>query len=382
MANQVKGLFEARRPVIKQYLDKKKEVWEGFNTYPTEYVRRNKNKKTDALSKLASMIAHLTKEILVEVLVEVLAERSITRKEVAYIIVEKGENGYHLSMSTSLVGSYPKIIRRLGKLELRLRSTTDRSKPIPKVLPITIATMHSGSNLPFNNNPQNFNNQSILKGLVSNFMASKDARLSNFEAYFKQQQTEMTNKIDTFLNAINDRMTGALPSDTVKNPKLNVNSTSLVLSAREGESRDIKQDNPDNQTCEGTMEVDEFEEESKESKEVEEELEEDEEEEEEVDLEYFDTFPTMEELGYHEWLLKNPRPPWVNAKVGSHSHGWYGTNAISKFSPDTELVLYPLQDKLTSGDKSLDLSAFKLSRLFFSLLSSGSSSCWRSYGDQ
>ncbi|GJT30457.1 hypothetical protein Tco_0910732 [Tanacetum coccineum] len=49
----------------------------------------------------------------------------------------------------------------------------------------------------------------------------------------------------------------------------------------------------------------------------------------------------------------------------------YGTNALSKFSPDTELVLYPLQDKLTSGDMSLDLSAFKLSRLFFSLLSSG-----------
>nr|GEY59054.1 hypothetical protein [Tanacetum cinerariifolium] len=31
-----------------------------------------------------------------------------------------------------------------------------------------------------------------------------------------------------------------------------------------------------------------------------------EEEEEEGDLEYFDTFPTMKELGYHEWLLKNP----------------------------------------------------------------------------
>ncbi|GJX96544.1 hypothetical protein Tco_0352342 [Tanacetum coccineum] len=39
--------------------------------------------------------------------------------------------------------------------------------------------------------------------------------------------------------------------------------------------------------------------------------------------------------------------------------------------PDTKLVLYPLQDKLTSGDKSLNLSAFKLSRLFFSFLSSG-----------
>ncbi|GJU17404.1 hypothetical protein Tco_1145370 [Tanacetum coccineum] len=34
------------------------------------------------------------------------------------------------------------------------------------------------------------------------------------------------------LKAITDRMTGALPSDTVKNPKLNVNSTSPVLSAR------------------------------------------------------------------------------------------------------------------------------------------------------
>ncbi|GJU40151.1 hypothetical protein Tco_1193108 [Tanacetum coccineum] len=38
----------------------------------------------------------------------------------------------------------------------------------------------------------------------------------------------MTNKIDTVLKAITDRITGALPSDTVKNPKL---STTPVLSA-------------------------------------------------------------------------------------------------------------------------------------------------------
>ncbi|GJX06121.1 hypothetical protein Tco_0194053 [Tanacetum coccineum] len=61
-------------------------------------------------------------------------------------------------------------------------------------------------------------------------MASQDARLSKFEADFKQQQGEMANKIETILKAINDRITGALPSDSVKNPKLNVNSTSLVLS--------------------------------------------------------------------------------------------------------------------------------------------------------
>ncbi|GJY26642.1 MAK10-like protein, partial [Tanacetum coccineum] len=55
------------------------------------------------------------------------------------------------------------------------------------------------------------------------------ARLSKFEADFKQQQSEMTYKIDTVLKAINDRIAGALPSDTIKKPKL---STSLVLSGR------------------------------------------------------------------------------------------------------------------------------------------------------
>ncbi|GJR60293.1 hypothetical protein Tco_1502455 [Tanacetum coccineum] len=50
---------------------------------------------------------------------------------------------------------------------------------------------------------------------MSNFMASQDARLSKFEADFKQQQSKMTNKIDTVLKAITDRITGALPRDTL-----------------------------------------------------------------------------------------------------------------------------------------------------------------------
>ncbi|GJR81909.1 MAK10-like protein [Tanacetum coccineum] len=56
-----------------------------------------------------------------------------------------------------------------------------------------------------------------------------DARLTKFEADFKQQQSEMTNKIDTVLKAITDRIAGALPSDTIKNPKLNVNSIPPVF---------------------------------------------------------------------------------------------------------------------------------------------------------
>nr|GEV09777.1 protein kinase-like domain, concanavalin A-like lectin/glucanase domain protein [Tanacetum cinerariifolium] len=56
-----------------------------------------------------------------------------------------------------------------------------------------------------------------------------DAKLSKFEANFKQQQSKMTNKIDTVLKAITDRIAGALPSNTVKDPKLNVNSTSSFV---------------------------------------------------------------------------------------------------------------------------------------------------------
>ncbi|GJR39823.1 hypothetical protein Tco_1215507 [Tanacetum coccineum] len=67
------------------------------------------------------------------------------------------------------------------------------------------------------------------EGLVSDFMASQDSRLSKFEADFKQQQSEMTNKIDTVLKAITDRIVGTLPSNTIKNSKL---STTPVLSAR------------------------------------------------------------------------------------------------------------------------------------------------------
>ncbi|GKE62095.1 hypothetical protein Tco_1512462 [Tanacetum coccineum] len=118
-------------------------------------------------------------------------------------------------------------------------------------------TDEAGGSIPnrsFNNNPRSFNNQSNLEGLVSNFMASQDAILSKFEADFKQQQSEMTNKINTVLKAITDRIAGTLPSDTVKNPKL---STYPVLSARSYPTEDPQcstqthenkeeEDNPEN----------------------------------------------------------------------------------------------------------------------------------------
>ncbi|GJS72761.1 zinc finger, CCHC-type containing protein [Tanacetum coccineum] len=66
------------------------------------------------------------------------------------------------------------------------------------------------------------------EGLVSEFMASQDVRLSKFEADFKRQQSELINKIDIVLKAISDQIVCTLPSDMVKNLKL---GTHPVLSA-------------------------------------------------------------------------------------------------------------------------------------------------------
>ncbi|GKC70932.1 reverse transcriptase domain-containing protein [Tanacetum coccineum] len=89
IVNQVKGLFEARQPAIKQYLERRKEDLKSFDTYSIEHIRRNQNKKANTLSKLASTtFEHLTKEVFMEVL----ANRSINDKEVSMVAGEKGEN--------------------------------------------------------------------------------------------------------------------------------------------------------------------------------------------------------------------------------------------------------------------------------------------------
>ncbi|GKE50894.1 reverse transcriptase domain-containing protein [Tanacetum coccineum] len=82
-------LFEARKPVIKQYLEKEKELLVSFPTYSIEHIKRGQNKKADALSKLASMtFSKLTKEVLVEVL----QKKSITQKQVTNVTQKEEDN--------------------------------------------------------------------------------------------------------------------------------------------------------------------------------------------------------------------------------------------------------------------------------------------------
>ncbi|GJQ99101.1 MAK10-like protein [Tanacetum coccineum] len=84
--------------------------------------------------------------------------------------------------------------------------------------------------------------------------------------------------------------------------------------------KEVKEHDKKEDEMETDMEVEEVIKEDESEFEADEEVEEIlEEEEDDKDGENFNSFPTMKELTHHEWLLKNPRPPWVKAKIRAGS---------------------------------------------------------------
>ncbi|GKB89506.1 MAK10-like protein [Tanacetum coccineum] len=117
----------------------------------------------------------------------------------------------------------------------------------------------------------------------------------------------------------------ALPQDVQTPKRIHFINSIVILSkeseAEEGETTtDITPEHGHNITKEARGEVKEVMEEDKSKVETDWEVEEIlEEEEEDEDGEYFNSFPTMEELTHHNWLLRNPRPLWVKARIRAGS---------------------------------------------------------------
>nr|GEY43860.1 reverse transcriptase domain-containing protein [Tanacetum cinerariifolium] len=87
VANQVLGTYVGKEDNMIKFLEIVKGLVSGFTTFSISQVPRSKNKKADALSKIASTsFAHLSKQVLVEVL----ENKSIKEQEVAAVI-EKDE---------------------------------------------------------------------------------------------------------------------------------------------------------------------------------------------------------------------------------------------------------------------------------------------------
>ncbi|GKA45757.1 MAK10-like protein [Tanacetum coccineum] len=117
-------------------------------------------------------------------------------------------------------------------------------------------------------------------------------------------------------------------NDTEKEDVSSTNACDLNLGGMVKGKEGVKEQGKEENEMETDMEVDEvIEEESKfeTDEEVEEILEE---EEDDGDGENFNLFPIMKELTHHEWLLKNPRPPWVKERIRA---GSTRTTSISFF---------------------------------------------------
>ncbi|GKA38128.1 MAK10-like protein [Tanacetum coccineum] len=181
--------------------------------------------------------------------------------------------------------------------------------------------------------------QANLERTLSEFDSHQERRLSSLGAQLGRQQDGMINKISTLWKVFSEKLDDTSTRDTTGNSMAHMNVTSTdQIRKEELQSKGIK--SPSKlplayNICSHVVLEEQNREPSSqkasissfyyvsfyvrkmklEKKRIEDEFEEEIEEEEEEDVEYFDTFPTLEELGYHEWLLKYPKPSWVKAKI-------------------------------------------------------------------
>ncbi|GJQ94985.1 reverse transcriptase domain-containing protein [Tanacetum coccineum] len=118
VANQVLGTYVAKEENMVKYLEKAKSLISGFANFSISQVPRSKNKKADALSKIASTsFTHLSKQVLVEIL----KEKSIQEKEVATVVEEEGPTWMTPIMEYLKDGTLPGDRKEASKLRIKAR---------------------------------------------------------------------------------------------------------------------------------------------------------------------------------------------------------------------------------------------------------------------
>ncbi|GKC02780.1 reverse transcriptase domain-containing protein, partial [Tanacetum coccineum] len=122
VANQVLGTYVAKEENMVKYLEKAKSLISGFANFSISQVPRSKNKKADALSKIASTsFAHLSKQVLVKVL----KEKSIQEEEVATVVEEEGPTWMTPIMEYLKNGTLPDDRKEASKLRTRKAQVFD-----------------------------------------------------------------------------------------------------------------------------------------------------------------------------------------------------------------------------------------------------------------
>ncbi|GJU17868.1 reverse transcriptase domain-containing protein [Tanacetum coccineum] len=118
VANQVQGAYVAKEQNMIKYLEKVKSLVSGFASFSISQVPRRKDKKADALSKIASTsFAHLSKQVLVEIL----KEKSIHEEEVATVVEEEGTTWMTPIIEYLKDGTLPGDRKEASKLCIKAR---------------------------------------------------------------------------------------------------------------------------------------------------------------------------------------------------------------------------------------------------------------------
>ncbi|GJR26494.1 hypothetical protein Tco_1102726 [Tanacetum coccineum] len=166
-----------------------------------------------------------------------------------------------------------------------------------------------------------------LEKALDDFDSHQEKRLSHLRTQLEQQQDDMIGKINLLWKTISEKLYDAPVPESAGDSMASKNIASISHIGSEAEkgetTTDITPEHGHNITKEAKDEVkvviDEKESKVETDEEIKEILKDEEEEEEDEDVKYFNSFPTMEELTHHEWLLKNPRPPWVKARIRAGS---------------------------------------------------------------
>nr|GEW35090.1 reverse transcriptase domain-containing protein [Tanacetum cinerariifolium] len=118
VANQVLGTYVAKEDNMIKYLEIVKGLVSGFTTFSISQVPRSKNKKADALSKIASTsFPYLSKQVLVEVL----ETKSLAGKEITAVIEEEGPTWMIELVDYLKKGILPGGEKEARKLHLKAR---------------------------------------------------------------------------------------------------------------------------------------------------------------------------------------------------------------------------------------------------------------------
>nr|GEW35776.1 putative reverse transcriptase domain-containing protein [Tanacetum cinerariifolium] len=118
VANQVIGAYVVKEENMIKYLEKVKSLVSGFANFSINQVPRSKNKKADALSKIASTsFTYLSKQVLVEIL----KEKSIQEKEVTIVVEEDGPTWMTPIIEYLKEGTLPGDRKKASKLHIKAR---------------------------------------------------------------------------------------------------------------------------------------------------------------------------------------------------------------------------------------------------------------------